>query len=252
MEKYAIILILFLTLVYPAVASENDPDSTAEASSKWSGGVEMTAADKYLWRGMTVNEGFILQPLAWVTCGNLTFSLWSSWTLNEPSDDIRRPEVDPTIAYEWSLSDLTIEGSFSYYYYIDQSDVPNTGELGLALGYPVGIVTFNLGAAVDVIEYPGALYLEQKIEAEKEFCSCLSASGAVTLASGLKKFNEAYFEWPESKTYMMSLEGRLTYSTSGGLYLQPYFQYNKTIDNDLKAVLKKYTSSIGVTIGREF
>jgi hypothetical protein len=252
MKKLFILTALFVSFILPSLAQTADPDTACEATSPWSGGVELSATDKYLWRGMTVNEGFILQPFAWLTYNNFTFSLWNSTTLSEPTDDIKRPEVDATLSHEFELGNFTVESFFSYYNYIDQSDASNTGELGLNLGYPIGNFTLNAGAIVDVIEYPGALYLEQKLETEKEFCGHWTAYSALTLGEGFKKFNDAYFEMPRSTVSLLSLEGRLTYSMDNGFYVQPYFQLNQTLDNELKTYLKKHVSAIGLTLGKEF
>jgi hypothetical protein len=252
MKKFVILSALFLSITIPSLAQTDDPDAACEATSPWSGGVEMAATNKYLWRGMTVNEGFILQPFAWLTYGNFTFSLWSSATLSEPKDDIKRPEVDATLSHEFELGNFTVESFFSFYRYIDQPDASNTGELGFTLGYPFGVLTLNAGAIVDVIEYPGALYLEQKIEAEKEFNDHWTGYSALTLGEGFKKFNDAYFEMPRTTVSLLTFEGRLTYALDNGFYAQPYFQLNQTLDNDLKAYLKKHTGAIGLTIGREF
>jgi hypothetical protein len=258
MKKHLIILALFVSLVCQASAASVDPDTVIEVASPWSGGVEMAATDKYLWRGMTVNEGFILQPDAWLTYQNFTFTLWGSITTNEPVNDIKRNEIDAIASYELNINDFVIEGSFLYYHYIDQPDAPNTGELACTVSYPFGIMTLNAGVIVDVIEYPGAAYLEQKIEVEKDLSDCLVAFSALTLGSGLKKFNESYLydendnPFSKSTLSLISIEGRLTYSTVYGIYLQPYFQLNKTINNDLKDYLKKQSSSIGLIIGKEF
>jgi hypothetical protein len=252
MKKILIIFVLFLYQMPSASAFSAESDSATEAASVWSGGVELATTNKYLWRGITVNEGFIMQPFAWLTYQNFTFSLWNNTTLNEPKDDIKRPEVDVTISYELDLQNFVFESYFSYYKYIDQSDAPNTGEIGCNLGYPFGIVTLNAGVICDVMEYSGAVYLEQKIEVEKSFNEEATAYGALTLGSGLEKFNEAYFGLSESMVNLLALEGHLTYTTGCGVYLQPYFQWNKTINSDLNDFLKKNTSAFGLTIGKEF
>jgi hypothetical protein len=150
------------------------------------------------------------------------------------------------------LQNFVIESYFSYYHYINQSDASNTGELGCNIGYPIGIITLNSTVIVDVVEYPGAFYLEQKIELEKELSDQLTAYGAVTLGAGLKKFNESYFELSESTVSLLTLESNLNYTLANGIYLQPYFQLNKTINGDLNDYLKKSNSAFGLTIGKEF
>ncbi|NLP12345.1 hypothetical protein GX408_18240 [bacterium] len=251
MKKCLLSSALFFALLSATFAAPVDADS-AEAEPQWSGGVELTGTNNYLWRGMTVNEAAILQPTAWLTHRGVTLSLWSSWTLSEPKDDIKRHEIDAAITYTFELAKLAFETYFNYYHYLDQPDAPNTGEVACIVGYPLGIVTLKAGVMCDVMEYSGAVYTEQGVEVEKELNDRFTFFGGLGLGSAFKKFNEAYFELPHSTTSLISLEGRLTYTAANGLYLQPYFQYNKTLNNELKAYLKKHASSFGLLVGKEF
>jgi hypothetical protein len=252
MKKFLIIGFMFFSVVSQTSATPLSADSSAEISSAWSGGLEMATTNNYLWRGITVNEGVILQPNAWLSYNNLTVDIWSSFTLNKPDDDIKRPEVDAIISYEMNLMNFTIEPSFNYYHYIDQADATDTGEFGCNVAYPIGIVTLNAGVFVDVMEYSGATYMEESAEIEKEINDHVSLFTALRIGSGFKKFNESYFELSKSTISLLSLDGRMTYSMDNGLYLQPYFQLNKTLSNDLEVYLKKSTSAVGLLIGKEF
>jgi hypothetical protein len=252
MRKLIILTALFVALSQLAFAAPADPDSLGEVESPWSGGMEMAATNNYLWRGMTVNEAAILQPAAWLTYQNITFSLWSSWTLGDPKEDIKRNEIDAALTYDFEVKNFSVETYFNYYHYIDQPDAPSTGEVACIVGYPLGIVTVKAAAMFDVVEYPGAVYLEQGLEIEKEINDQLGVAGALSLGSGLKKFNEAYFEMDKPMTYLVSVDGRLTYSFANGIYAQPYFQFNKILNNDLKIYLKDHTSSVGIIFGKEF
>jgi hypothetical protein len=252
MKKLFLILVLVFSLLQMAPAAPADPDSTSEETPAWSGGMEMAGTNRYIWRGMTVNKGSILQPTGWLTHKNLTLSLWSSWTLNKPTDDIRRNEVDAVLSYEFALKNLTIESTFNYYHYIDQPDAPNTGEVACSIGYPFGPLTVEAGATVDVIEYPGATYLEQSLELEKEFNDHWSISSAVRIGEGFKKFNDAYFGYRKTTVSLLSLEGMLTYTLANGIYLAPFIQFNQTLDSDLKDDIEKNTTCFMLMLGREF
>jgi hypothetical protein len=260
MNKIAIVLVLILSLVfaYHASAASVLPDTLIENASNWSGGFEVAGTNNYVWRGMPINEGVIAQPYAWFSWKNWTFSLWGSITLSEKNDWDKWYEIDPVISYAFELMSFTIEPSFNYYYYIDQVDCPNTGELGLSLGYPVfDIITLNARAYLDVVEYPGAVYAEQSIDVEKEFNDHWSFFTALTLGSGLKKFNESYFseeghDVAKSTLSLLTLDCRLTYSASNGLYVQPYFQLNKTLNSVLEPYINKQSSIFGLIVGKEF
>ena len=252
MKKLISSAMVLAALLLQTPAATGQENSAEETVPQWSGGVEMAVTNNYLWRGMTVNEAPILQPAAWLTHKDVTLSFWSSWTLAEPKDDIKRHEIDAAITYEFALSNFAFETYFNYYGYIDQPDAPSTGELACIIGYPLGIVTLKAGVMCDVIEYPGALYTEESVEVEKELNEQFTLMGALGLGSGYKKFNDAYFELPKSTLSLISLDARLTYTAPEGIYLQPYFQYNKTLNNELKSYLKNHTSGFGLLIGKEF
>ena len=227
-------------------------DTEFEADSQWSGGLELASTNKYLWRGMTVNDGFILQPCVWLTYQSLTFTLWNSTTLTEPNDDIKRPEVDATLSYELEWQNFAFESFFSYYHYINQVDATNTGEVGLDIGYTMGLFTLSAAGIVDVIDSYGSFYFEQKLEAEKDFGDHWTAYSALTLGEGLEQFNDFYFGMSRSTFSLLSFDARLSYTFDNGFYAQPYFQVNKTLDSDLESYIKKHTNAIGLALGREF
>lgn len=257
MKKLIIFVALLLTLLPLTLSMAQEADS-AEVAPAWSGGVEMAATNRYLWRGMTVTEGSLLQPYVWLSHSNLTFALWSNVNLTKPEDDIKRDEIDVILSYELALGSFSVETAFNYYHYIDQPDAPSTGELSCKVGYPVGIFTLNAGVVADVIEYPGALYLEQQIEAEKELNDSFTLYAAATLGSGLKKFNEAYlFDIEENpiaknKVNLATFDLRLTYTAANGIYLVPFLQYNQTLSKELEYPLDKNSNAIGLFVGWEF
>lgn len=252
MNKLILMLFLVFSLLQMAPAVAADPDSTGEETPAWSGGVELAGTNRYVWRGMSVNKGSILQPTTWLTHKDLTLSLWSSWTLNKPTDDIKRNEVDAILSYEFALANVTVEGAFNYYHYIDQPDAPNTGELACTLGYPIGLMTVKAGVSVDVIEYPGATFFQQSIELEKEFNDQWSMRSVVRISEGSKKFNDAYFGYQKNTVSLLSLEGALSYTLSNGIYLSPFVQFNQTLNSDLKAYMEKHTTCFMLTLGKEF
>lgn len=257
MKKLILFALLLLNLLPFAICVAQEADS-AEVAPAWSGGLEMAATNRYIWHGIPVTEGPLFQPYAWITHSNLTFALWSNVNLTKPDDDIKRDEINVILAYEMALGKFSVTTEFDYYYYIDQPGVPNSGEIYLKAGYPFGIFTASAGVVADVIEYPGSIYLEQRLEATKELNKSFSLWGAVTLGSGLKKFNEANLFDSEdnpiakSKVNQATLDLNLTYTAASGLYLTPFFQYNQTLSQELEYPLGKNSNAFGLYVGWEF
>lgn len=250
MRQFAFIATLLLSVVTSSMLYSQESDT--EPSTPWCGGLEVTTTNNYFWRGMTVNKGFIVQPDVWVSYNNLTLDLWSSFTLNEPEDDIRRPEIDAILSYETEWMNFTITPSFNYYHYIDQDDATDSGELGCSIDYPIGLLTLGATVFVDVMEYSGATYLEQSVVLEKEISDQLSFTSGLRLGSGLKKFNETYFELSKSTVSLLSFDASVTYCMENGLYVQPSVQFNKTVNSDLESYTDKHTTVVGLLIGMEF
>jgi hypothetical protein len=250
--KKMILLILFSLLAYNAVDAAAMADTTAVEASPWSGGVQFCATNKYIWRGIPCYEGFLLQPDAWVTYKNLTLEVWNNTMLSAKNGEDKRHELDAILTYEYNLKNLSLKGFFDYYHYINQPDVPSTGELGCVLNYPFGIIKAVATVGVDVIEFSGATYMEAGIELEKELGSNLTIFSSLMLGSGSKKFNEANVGLSESALNFIAVEGHLTYSTSNGWYLQPTVLFSQTMNDDLKEYINQHNTSVGLTIGKEF
>lgn len=233
-------------------AAPAEPDSLSEAEPAWSGGIEMTGTNNYIWHGMSANKAAIFQPYVWISHKNFTLSLWSSWALTTPKDDIKRPEIDPIITYEFAWRNFNFETYFNYYHYIDQPDDPNTGEVAGIVRYPLGIVTLRAGVICDVMEYSGALYTEEAVEIEKELNNRFTAFGAVTLGAGSGRFNKAYLGLNRATASVLSLDAHVTWTLASGLYLLPWLQYNQTLNRELKSEMNDHSSSFGLTAGKEF
>ncbi|HOZ21780.1 MAG TPA: hypothetical protein PLO28_08370, partial [bacterium] len=76
--------------------------------------MEIALTNNYLWHGISVNKGAILQPAVWLTHQGVTLYLWSSWTLTRQRYDIKRSEIEAALIHDFSLENLDIEVYFNY------------------------------------------------------------------------------------------------------------------------------------------
>ncbi len=245
-------MLLLLAAAESTPAAPADSDTTQEAQSFWSGGVETALTNNYLWHGLSVNKGAILQPAAWLTYKGVSLYLWSSWTLTRQRYDIKRSEIEAALVHDFNLKDVVVEVYFNYYKYIDQPDDPDTGEAALILSRPIGLVKAKISLFCDVVEYPGALYVEPALEVEKELNAAWSAFGAVTIGLASSKFNSVYCGTGRTTISLLSMDGRISRTLAPGFYLQPWFQYNITLNTGLEGSLGKRSGCCGFTAGKEF
>ena len=248
-------IITVCILYFVDISADGNPnhlDSLNTVQSEISYGAEADACNKYIWRGIVYNEGFVIQPYGWVSYRNFTFGIWSNITLYDMHHSIKRNEIDLCLSYNTSLLKFDIESSFMYYIYPHQSDSPPTGEFYLGVDYPIGDFKIISNFNIDVIEYPGACFIESGVNFDKTLTKGLSLSASLSLGLGSGKFNETYLGISKTTLSMITGNLSLTYYPLTYLYIQPHVQVNRILDKDLYVYLDKYSDFFGLLIGIEF
>lgn len=204
-----------------------------------------------MWRGITYNNGLVLQPEAVVNYKSLSFSVWSNITVWDV-DAVKSNEIDFCLSISQSLLNFDIESSLNYYNYIKQEGSPNTAEFFLGIGYPAGNFNFFARGYVDIIAYSGAVYGEVGAEYEKELSEHFSFSATLLASIASKKFNENYLEFSTGAFNIATGDLTITYSPFKNFSIEPYFQYNMTINEDLRELLNTHSGFIGINFRKEF
>lgn len=251
--KSIIVIVSFLLVIWQSVKGSSDNlDSLDSVPSEFAYGFEPDFCNKYLWRGITYNEGFIMQPNIWLSYNDFTLAVWSNITLHDINDSIKRNEFDFSLSYSYSFMNLEIDNSFLYYIYPGQSDSPPTGELFFELSYPVGDFKLFTNFTIDVVEYLGAYYVEHGIEYENPLTSDLGISSSLSLGWASQKFNDTYVGVSKNTLSIISGNISLTYYPLDYLFIKPHMQLNKVVDKDLYPYLNKFSSHFGLAVGIEF
>lgn len=125
-----------------------------EAASPVTGTASIAVASRYVWRGQTLSEGFVVQPTIGVTYGGFTANLWSNVDLDngEADDDgIVMNETDLTLSYEAAFGPVTATAGLAHYDF-DGSD---TQEAFITVSAAT-VLTPTLSLAYDLDEGDGA------------------------------------------------------------------------------------------------
>jgi hypothetical protein len=253
MVSRIIVAIFFLLFVWEYLRAGNDEsDSLKISTSDITYGAEIGLYKKYIWRGITYNNGFVAQPDVWISYYDFTFGIWSNQTIHDIHDGIKRNEYDFYLSYNYQFHDLEFEPSFAYYVYPSQEDSPPTGELILNVGYPVGDLKLTTNFTVDVLKYGGAYFVEPGISFEKYLLETLKFSSSITLGYASKKFNDTYVGISKATLGVASENIAFTYYVADNIYIKPHMQLNQLIHKDLYDYLGKHTNNIGIVIGMEF
>ena len=147
-------------------------------------------ASAYVFRGVTLNNGFVMQPGAEISgfpideaYGSLAIGIWANYDIdaidNNGSDF---SEIDYYLSYTLPIEVLDVSVAYTEYTYPEGGNADK--EIALSLGSAIGTnglyasVGFNYGVG-GAIEKD--LYIEAALDYEMELSDALSASAGVTV-----------------------------------------------------------------------
>jgi hypothetical protein len=215
-------------------------------------GIDVEPSTRYVWRGIVESRGPVLQPSAWVSAQDFTFTVWGNYGLNRESRPWRFNEVDLTLDYGRGWLGLEFEPELGTYLYPNQAGT-NTAEASLKVSRPVGPVSFFLTCACDFVSYPGAYYGDGGVSWEPELGSgfTLSVSTQVDWASA--RFNQASFEVKRWAWNRVGGDLSLSYVPGGRVSIQPHVGFSALLDRRLRSQVAEPDLVFGgVALGLEF
>lgn len=248
---FGVLIISFLTMGWEGYGQEQVKPQGVKLSEPLNWGVSADLNSKYLWRGVSVNEGLVVQPDIYASWRNLTAGIWSNITLYDRHNLTREREFDFYLEYSWSLGNLIVDHSFMLFWYPGQEDSPTTGELYLGMTYPLGDISLTTVIAADLIEYLGSLYFEHGIAYEKELGDCFSFATSAVLGWGNARFNDAYIATIPTSLNLLSLDAELTYTPTNSWFVKPHIQVSKTLNKEISSYIGNFPWFFGVMIGIE-
>jgi hypothetical protein len=190
----------------------------------------MDVNSAYVWRGITFNDGMVLQPSLDVTKGGFGVNVWGNVDWDDYDDTLDSgefSEVDLTLSYGFDLDPVSI--SAGYIEYLLPAGGDGTREVFVTLG--VGIckgLSAELAVYYDIDEVKDAyanLGLGYNVPVSDAFSLDFGASagyiGEDASIGGEKGFNE----------YLLSAGG--TYAATKALSISGTVNYTDAIDEDV-------------------
>jgi uncharacterized protein (TIGR02001 family) len=250
--RVATLVVSFFLIGLNGVCQDTVTLNKDQTNDKVSWGLSTDVNSKFLWRGISVNDGLVLQPDLWASYKNFTVGMWCNATIFDRNHDPKDLELDPYFGYSWSIGNLQIEHSVMVYYCIGEQVAPTTAELFLGVTYPIGDFAINTIIAADFVAYFGSLYFEHGLFYEKQLNDKFTLGSSAVFGWGNGKFNDSY-ETGTTKTALnlFSLNAELTYNPKGIIYFKPHLQIGRTLDSEISTYLSKYPWFCGLLIGFE-
>jgi len=217
-------------------------------------GAEIDFASQYIWRGIELSDGVVLEPAAWIQAYGLYFEVWGNFVLNDEADQGEFNEIDLISYYELAWNNFTLEPGFEAFLYHD-ADEPSTLELTIGFSYFI-IDQFSIFTKhyFDVAEYEGSYFGTAGVGFERELESLpFYLDSSLKLGWGNSDFNEVNIEVSESALNVIIADLSVYYYPLEYLYLRPHIQFSALLDDDLRDAVDNPTIvSGGIAVGVEF
>ena len=216
-----------------SVSQESEPRDT------FTYGAETDFKSGYVWRGLLLDDGPVVQPSAWISAFGFTLTGWSNVAMASTSEGAGPNSGGLILTYERDWEKLRIEAGFDAYMGRQSSDIEsrNTMEGLLGLSYPVGPFRIFTTHAFDVLAYRGSYFGEAGLEYERKVTK--SAEFTISVRSGWasSKFNDVYLGVDKPAFNFVGAEGSLTCYLGRRMYIRPHIEFSSITDRRLRGQL---------------
>lgn len=209
--------VMFCAGVLPAAAA----DATVGAD----------VASAYVWRGITFNDGLVVQPYVDVAADNgLAFNVWGNYDIDDYDntlDENEFSEVDFTVSYALPIeaADITI----GHIEYLFPAGGPATSEVFLSTyASPVGGLSVGIDAYYDYDEVED-YYLSASIAYDAEFESGLGLGASASAGYAGEDFTLG----PDDGLHEYTFSASASYPITQTIGLSAFIAYTDTFDEDV-------------------
>ncbi|HKX11903.1 MAG TPA: hypothetical protein VJP40_02030, partial [bacterium] len=215
-------------------------------------GLEADFVSQYVWRGIALSEGPVLQPSLWLSYQGAIFSVWGNYVLNDEANQGQLNEVDFTFTYSRRHKHFFF-GTLLYFYLYPNQDTPATAEASAILGLEWGDWKVFTAQHVDVIATPGAYFGVFGTSYERELNAKLSLKTVAGFGWADSSFNQANFDVSKFAANLFAWKLELHWLVKDPLYLRSHMKVSVLLDEALRDSVDDPTIiSGGLAVGVEF
>ncbi|HEX3036561.1 MAG TPA: TorF family putative porin [Thermodesulfobacteriota bacterium] len=242
-----------ITLIPLNSFSEENADYLQEEDQIFNFGTEIDFNSRYVWRGIALSEGAVMQPSVWISAFNFTFYIWGNFILNDEPNQGEFNEIELILYYSREWGKVTFEPFVVYYVYPNQEDVPSTGEVTLNLYYSFGPFNIFTSHTFDFVEYEGSYFGDAGLSYEHQLSSTLTLEASSSFGWASSEFNSVNIGLSKSAFNFAGGNLSLTYYPKEFLYFRPHIEFSAIVDGELRDQLDDPTIlNVGVAVGMEF
>ncbi len=222
MKSVWLIIFVFTAIAFGGVLPASSADVTA--------GADIVSA--YVWRGMTVNDGTVVQPYMDVAVSGFVLNVWGNYDIEEYNDEeYEFSEIDLTLSYTLPIESVDI--TVGHIEYLFPNGGEGTSEIYLS-AYVSPLDNFSMGidAYYDYDEVDD-YYLTVTLAYDVEFDSGLGLGASVSGGYAGGDFTESYTESPDEGFHEYTLSVSASYPVMETLRLSAFIAYTDTFDDDV-------------------
>ncbi|MDP2301661.1 MAG: hypothetical protein Q8N03_04460 [Ignavibacteria bacterium] len=250
--KFSLLSLHFLILtsvLFPQEELFDDPQQTSY-------GFELAPQTKYLWRGLSLDDGFVVQPDAWISWNNLTFEIWGNIAVFDKStyDTTKNHELDIYLYYTYQPGDqISITPALNFYSYPNQEESPATIELSLKAELALGkYFNFVNDISADIWNYKGLAYGLHLLE----FSNTLFEETEYKITAGFgwanKKFNEDLIGISKMSVNYFHFGAEVSIPYKENFELVPFTEYQLIAPKDFRNIIGSNFFNIGLKLQAAF
>ncbi len=225
--RMAVLIVFFMSL--PLIL---------EAKVKVAIDTDISAASKYIWRGMDINNEFVLQPSFTAAVASFSFNVWGNMDTTNYGKKAgygdqagEFTEIDLTVNYNYSYDIFNLDGGIINYTFPD-----NVGESTYEL---------YISTSLDTIFSPTVAVYYDFDEINGFYCN-IGASHSfkilpeqqidvvASIGYGSSNFNKGYFKEDSSGFVDFNIGASISYSINKHVTLKPFVTYSSIVDKDLR------------------
>ena len=223
----------------PTTNSTEAPAQLAEKQSSFTYGAEMDFNSRYVWRGLLLDDGPVMQPSAWMSAFGFTLTAYSNVAMTSASGDAGLKATGLTLTYERDWEKLKVEAALDGYMGRQSSDIEaqNTMEGSLKLSYPAGPLRIFTTHAFDVLAYRGSYFGDAGLEYQRPISKSAEFTVAVRSGWASAKFNDVYIGVNKSAFNFVGVEVSGAYYLGSRMYFRPHIEFSSITDRRLRGQL---------------
>jgi hypothetical protein len=197
----------------------------------------LDANSAYVWRGLTFNNGFVLQPSMDVSHNGFAFNVWGNYDVDDYDgalDDNKFSEVDLTGSYAFKLGKVDASVGIIHYLFPEAADDADssTTEVFAGLSYDLGAgfaistkMYYDFGAVDDFYVTAGLGYTYSINDK-----TTLGLSGLISYAG--EDFTDYYAGGTDSGFFNYQLTASMKYMVTDAFGVGANINYTDSMDDD--------------------